>query len=125
MTAALEENWEETAPILLGYQHLKPSDQEKISKRIRDHYFDHYEIEEMTWPSLREMITDRYFMEPVVASVEMHSRNSEDRTFPFVFRFAGDYSSVQYLFGAEGDHGKTKISIFLFLISLLGRMTVL
>lgn len=108
MTEALEENWEDNAPILLGYQHLKPSEQEQISKRIRHHYFEHYEIEEMTWSSLREMLTDRYFMEPVVASVEMHSRNLEGRTFPFVFRFAGDYSSVKYLFDVEGDHGIKK-----------------
>lgn len=113
LTESLEENWEEIAPSLLGFEHMKPSEQEKISKIIRHHYFEHYEIEEMTWSSLREMLTDRYFMEPVVASVEMHSRNLEGRTFPYVFRFSGDYSSLKNFLDVEGDHGNSNFSAWL------------
>lgn len=77
-----------------------------ISKKINDHYFGHMEIDEMSWSSLRNLITDRYFLEPLVTSLKLRSQHSDGRNYPYVFKFAGDFGLVESLYGLKGDPGK-------------------
>ncbi|CAL8082993.1 unnamed protein product [Orchesella dallaii] len=103
LTNQIETDWYTVAPVILGYQHLPLAERDAISSELRESYFDHFEIDEFTWQSLRKLFTDRYWLEPLETSVRLQSKYS--RVFPYVFRFSGDYSIVHGLFEVSGDHG--------------------
>lgn len=105
LTDALENDWEKNAPIMLGYDHLEERDRNLISEKIREFYFEKFDVGELTWTSLRELLSDRFFIEPVVRSLELASKHSNGKLYPYVFRFAGDFSTVHATYGVEGDFG--------------------